>query len=99
MPFLDRVLDPPSYGYTRNQKLYVPSSREIYHEFFMRLNVFKSLKSWLPFFSWLVIILLAPFFFMFFCHYFTWKLCLAGFIYSMVILGTHGTISYTLRCP
>ena len=92
MAFLDNVLDPPSYGYARNEKLYVPSHGEIYNEFFSRLNIFKSRKCWLPLFSWLVIVALAPFFFMFLFHYFTWKLLIIGFIYGMVVLGTHGTI-------
>src|ERR1035441_9824279 len=92
MAFLDNVLAPPSYGYARNQKLYVPSRTEIFREFFTRLNILKSRKNWLPFFSWMVVLLLAPFFFLFFIHYFTWKLLILGFVYSMVVLGTHGTI-------
>ncbi len=92
MAFLDRVLDPPSYGYLRNEKLYVPSRAEIFREFFTRLNILNSRKNWLPFFSWGVVVVLAPFFFLFLFHYFTWKLFLIAFIYSMVILGTHGTI-------
>jgi stearoyl-CoA desaturase (delta-9 desaturase) len=92
MAFLDRVLDPPSYGYTREQKLYKPTQKEIYKEFFHRLNLFNSRRSWLPFFSWLLILMFAPFFFLFLFKYFTWKLLVVGFIYSMVILGTHGTI-------
>jgi len=92
MAFLDRVLDPPSYGYRRNEKLYVPRQKEIYKEFFTRLNILTSKKNWLPFFSWSLILLFAPFFFLFFFHYFTWKLLIIGFVYSMVILGTHGTI-------
>src|SRR5260221_8375521 len=92
MPFLDRVLDPPSYGFIRNEKLYVPSHREIFREFFTRLNIFKSRKNWLPLFSWVATLFFAPFLFLFIFKYFTLPLLIAGFIYSMVILGTHGTI-------
>jgi len=92
MAFLDRVLDPPSYGFTRDQKLYVPTSAEIFREFFTRLNILKSRKNWLPFFGWAIILVFAPFFFLFLFRYFTWPLFIIGFIYSMVILGTHGTI-------
>lgn len=92
MAFLDRVLDPPSYGYTRDQQLYKPTQKEIYAEFFRRLNLFRSRKNWLPFFSWFLLLLFAPFFFLFFIKYFTWKLLILGFVYSMVVLGTHGTI-------
>src|SRR5271170_6875571 len=92
MAFLHRVLDPPSYGYSQNDQLYKPSSKEIFNEFFKRLNIFTSLKNWLPFFSWFVVLFFAPFFFLFIFRYFTWPLFIVGFIYSMVILGTHGTI-------
>ena len=52
MAFLDRVLDPPSYGFERDGKLYVPTHREILREFFKRLNVFRDRKNWLPFLGW-----------------------------------------------
>ncbi len=92
MAFLDQVLDPPSYGYLRNQKLYVPTKSEIFREFFSRINIFQTRKNWLPLFGWLVVLFFAPFFFLFFFRYFSWPLFLAGFIYSMVIMGTHGTV-------
>ncbi|HJT24894.1 MAG TPA: fatty acid desaturase [bacterium] len=91
MAYLNRVLDPPSYGYFRGSKLYTPTSAEIFREFFSRLNIFKSKKNWLPFFGWMIILCLAPFFFLSF-HYFSWPLFAIGFFYSMVVLGTHGTI-------
>jgi stearoyl-CoA desaturase (delta-9 desaturase) len=90
--FLDRVLDPPSYGFVRNGQLYVPTQAELWREFFNRMNIFQSRKNWLPLAGWLVVLFFAPFFFAFFIHYFTWKLFIIGFIYSMVILGTHGTV-------
>ncbi len=92
MAFLNRVLDPPSYGYLQENKLYVPSYGELFHEFFSRVNIFRSRKNWLALFGWVVVLFFAPFFFLFFTHYFTWKLCLLGFIYSMVIMGAHGTV-------
>ncbi len=92
MSFLNRVLDPPSYGYLKDGKLYVPTQGELVREFFTRLNIFKSRKNWLPLFSWFTVLFFAPFLFVFLFHYFTWKLFLIAFIYSMVILGTHGTI-------
>ena len=92
MAYLDRVLDPPSYGFLRDQKLYEPSASEIFREFFSRLNPLKSRKNWLPLFGWMVVLCLAPFFFLFIFRYFTWPLFVVGFIYSMVILGTHGTV-------
>jgi stearoyl-CoA desaturase (delta-9 desaturase) len=90
--YLESVLDPPSYGFTRDGKLYVPTHRQLWAEFFSRLNIFKSRKNWLSLFSWTATLSFAPFFFLFFFHYFTWPLFIIGFIYSMVVLGTHGTI-------
>jgi stearoyl-CoA desaturase (delta-9 desaturase) len=99
MAFLDRVLDPPSYGFEKNGKLVIPTRRQLFHEFFSRLNILKSRKAWLPFFSWFIVLILAPaivtFFVLFGLHLnqpYYWKLFLIAFIYSMVILGTHGTI-------
>src|SRR5580692_11702139 len=92
MNFLDRVLDPPSYGFSKDGNLYVPTHHEIWKEFFTRLNIFNSRKNWLPLFSWFTVLFFSPFLFVFLFHYFTWKLFLIAFIYSMVILGPHGTI-------
>ena len=51
MTLLERVLDPPQYGYTRNSKLYVPSKKELFAEFNRRMNIFANKKNWLTFFS------------------------------------------------
>jgi stearoyl-CoA desaturase (delta-9 desaturase) len=91
MAFLDRVLDPPSYGFTRNGELYVPTHREILSEFFRRLNVFRDRKNWLPFLGWTLSLSTAIPLAIFFTHYCSIWLVLAGFFYSMVILGSHGT--------
>lgn len=88
---LDRVLDPPSYGFTRNGLLYVPTSKEIFREFFRRLNCFKSVKNWLPLFGWTTSLSFAIPLVIFFTHYFSWPLFFLGLFYSMVILGSHGT--------
>ena len=92
MAFLERVLEPPSYGFVRDGKFYKPSNGEIFREFFSRLNIFKTRKNWLPFFGWASSASLAIPLVIFLTHYFSWKLAFAGFIYSMVCLGTHGTI-------
>jgi len=89
--FLERVLDPPSYGFLRNGELYVPTHREIFSEFFHRLNIFKTKKNWLSLFGWVTSLSFAIPLVYFFTHYFSWPLVFAGFIYSMVVLGSHGT--------
>jgi fatty-acid desaturase len=99
MPFIDKVLQPPAYGWSdSNGNLIKPTIGEILKEFFSRLNVFANRKNWLPFFSWLKILCLAPFFVVFLFHYLTWYTALAAFVYSMVIMGTHGTIWHHRYC-
>lgn len=92
MMLLNRVLDAPSYGFERDGKLYVPTQREILREFFTRLNVFRDRKNWLPLFGWVTSLSFAVPLVLFFAHYFSWPLLAVGFVYSMVGLGTHGTI-------
>lgn len=99
MSFLDHVLQPPSYGWKDNEgNLITPTRKEILREFFKRLNVFKDRKNWLPFFSWLKVFFLIPFFILFLIYYFSWWTLLATFIYSMIIMGTHGTIWHHRYC-
>jgi stearoyl-CoA desaturase (delta-9 desaturase) len=91
MSFLDRVLAPPSYGYERAGALTVPTHRELFREFFGRVNVFRSRKNWLPFVGWLMTLSLAvPL--IYFLFHFSFPLFVIGFIYSMVLMGTHGTV-------
>ncbi len=88
---LERVLDPPTYGFQKNGSLYVPSSREILREFFSRLNIFSSRKNWLSLLSWTASLSFAFPLGIFLTRHFSWWLMLAGFIYSMVLMGSHGT--------
>jgi fatty-acid desaturase len=99
MAFLDHVLQVPSYGWKNgDEQLVKPTVGQIFKEFFSRLNVFKSRKNWLPFVSWLRILCLAPFFLLFIFHFFTPLLLLYGFLYSMIIMGTHGTVWHHRYC-
>jgi sn-1 stearoyl-lipid 9-desaturase len=90
--FLQRVLRTPSYGWTRGGELYSPTTREILREWVHRLNLLHSRKAWLSVMVWSFTLLLLPFGVVFLLHYFSWKLMLAGFLYSMLWLGTHGTV-------
>jgi len=99
MAFIDKILRPPAYGWMDEQgALIKPSAQQLFAEFFSRLNLFKSRKNWVPVLSWLWVVLLVPFFFLFFFKYFSWGLLLIGFVYSMVLMGTHGTIWYHRYC-
>lgn len=95
MAFIDIVLKTPSYGWMDEQgALIKPSVSQLFSEFFSRINVFKSRKNWLAMLSWLWLLLLIPFLYLFVFQFFTWWLLLIGFVYSMVLMGTHGTIWY-----
>jgi fatty-acid desaturase len=90
--FLDRVLDPPHYGYTREGRLYRPSAREILREFGSRMNVFASRRNWLPAFGWASSLSLALPLGVFLTQHFSWSLAAVGFVYSMILMGSHGTV-------
>jgi len=99
MAFLDDVLQPPSYGWKDDLgNFYKPTSSRILKEFFSRLNIFKNKKNWLSFFSWLKVLTLFPFFILFVTKYFSLGLLAAGFVYGMILMGTHGTIWYHRYC-
>src|SRR5476651_1989093 len=99
MTFLDSVLEAPSYGWKDNTgNLVKPSPKQIVAEFFSRLNIFRDKKNWLSFMSWTMVLILAPCLFLFIFKFFTFKLLIAAFVYSMIILGTHGTIWHHRYC-
>ena len=99
MAFLDNVLDPPAYGWADHSgKLIKPTSTQIFKEFFTRLNVFKDRRNWLPFFSWIRVIVLIPLFLLFLFKFFSIGLLVVFFVYSMIAMGTHGTIWHHRYC-
>src|SRR3978361_524144 len=99
MAFLDHVLQTPSYGWKdATRALGKPTAKQIFKEFFSRLNVFKDKRNWLPFFSWMKVLCLASFFILFLFHFFSLYMLLAAFLYSMIIMGTHGTIWHHRYC-
>lgn len=99
MAFIDEILEQPSYGWTNTKgEFYKPTTKQLFKEFFSRLNVFKNRKNWLAFTSWISVLILMPFFFLFIFKYFTWKLFIAAFVFSMIIMGSHGTVWYHRYC-
>ena len=89
---LSKVLEVPSYGFEKDGELVKPTKREIFREFFTRLNVLKDIRNWLPAWGWFASSTLGIPLYFFLRHYFSWPLLLLGMVYSMVFLGTHGTI-------
>lgn len=99
MPFLDHVLEAPSYGWKDHQgNLIKPCANQVFAEFFSRLNIARSRKNWLPFLSWLKVLMLIPFFIVFIFNFLSIWTLVAAFIYGMVIMGTHGTIWHHRYC-
>jgi stearoyl-CoA desaturase (delta-9 desaturase) len=99
MPFIDYVLQTPSYGW-KNEKgeLIVPSIKQLYSEAFSRINIFKSKKNWITLISWLMVVCMLPFFFLFMFNYFSFLLVGIIVVYSMIVMGTCGTIWYHRYC-
>ena len=91
--FLRRVLEEPAYGWSRSGALYKPTVSEIMREWRSRMNLFANRKAWLGVSGWCWTFALFPFGVVFLIRYFSWPLMLAGFLYSMVGIGTHGTVS------
>lgn len=99
MTFIDTVLRPPSYGWQDQAgNLIKPAHSQILKEFFLRLNVFKDRKNWLPFMSWMKVACMVPLLMLFVFKFFTFPLLVAAFLYSMIIMGTHGTIWHHRYC-
>ncbi|MEO8797351.1 MAG: acyl-CoA desaturase [Polyangiaceae bacterium] len=86
--FLQRVLEPPAYGWSKNGAFYKPTAREIMACWRGRMNLFASRKNWLPVTGWFWTLCLVPFAVLFFTRYFSWPLLVVGFLYAMVGLGT-----------
>lgn len=99
MHLFDHILEPPSYGWKDvSGHVVKPSRKQIFQEFLSRLNIFKSRKNWMTFTSWLQLLCLSPFFLLFWFRYFDWGLLIVAFLYSMVLMGTHGTVWYHRYC-
>jgi len=99
MKFIDVVLDPPSYGWAdANGNLTKPGPAKLFREFFSRLNIFRTKKNWLPFMSWSKVAVSVPFLFFFIFVHFSWAMLAVAFVYSMIIMGTHGTIWHHRYC-
>lgn len=99
MAFLDHVLRVPAYGWKDEQgNLIKPTAGQIFTEFFSRLNVFKDRRNWLPFFSWLKVLCFVPFFLLLLFKFMSLGMLAAAFAYSMIIMGTHGTIWHHRYC-
>lgn len=93
MTFIDKVLKEPSYGWKDTHgELIIPSKKQLFKEFFSRINVFKNRKNWISGISWLMVVCMLPFFYFFIFHFFSLGLLAFFMVYAMIIMSTHGTI-------
>jgi sn-1 stearoyl-lipid 9-desaturase len=86
--FLQRVLAPPAYGWSRDGAFYKPSTREIMAHWATRMNIFATRKNWLSVTGWSLTLGLAPFLVVFFAKYFSFRYLIFGLLYALVWLGT-----------
>ena len=99
MPFIERVLQTPSYGWKNEQgELYVPTKKQLFSEAFSRINVFNTKKNWISAISWVMVACMVPFMVVFLVKYFSLPLLAAVIVYGMVIISTHGTIWFHRYC-
>jgi len=97
--FIDDLLYMPSYGWKdKDDALIIPTKKQLWSEAFSRINIFKTRKNWISFVSFLMLACMLPFVFLFLFRYFSWYLVIAIVIYSMMIMGTHGTIWFHRYC-
>jgi len=99
MAFIDQILQRPSYGWKNDKgELVVPSNRPLFKEALSRLNIFASRKNWISVLSVLMVVCLLPFFYFFITDYFSWQLMLLIAFYSLIVMGTHGTVWFHRYC-
>lgn len=99
MAFIDKVLKVPTYGWAdQNGDLIVPSGKQLYTEFFSRLNFLKNKKNWISAISWVMVFCLFLFFVPFIIYHLSLGTLLFFVLYAMVIMSTHGTIWFHRYC-
>jgi len=99
MAFIDNILQQPSYGWQDEKgELIVPTTKQLWKEAFSRTNIFKSKHNWISFASLCMIICLLPCLYFFLFRFFSIALVVAFLVYTMIVMGTHGTIWFHRYC-
>ncbi|WP_126973521.1 fatty acid desaturase [Gynurincola endophyticus] len=99
MAFIDHILQEPSYGWTTPEgTLKVPTKGQLWKEAFSRINIFRCKKNWISLMSWLMVLCMVPFLYLFIFHHFSWLLLIVLIAYSLIYMGTHGTIWFHRFC-
>ncbi len=99
MAFIDEILHKPSYGW-QNEKgeLIIPETKTLFREVLSRINIFKSRKNWLSLLTVVMIAAMLPFLVLFLTRYFSIPLLIVVVLYSLIVMGTHGTIWFHRYC-
>lgn len=99
MAFIDKILHQPSYGWqNENGELIVPTRKQLFSEVGSRINIFRSRKNWLSLLTIVMMVSMLPFLYLFITRYFSIPLLLVVLFYSLIIMGTHGTIWFHRYC-
>jgi stearoyl-CoA desaturase (delta-9 desaturase) len=99
MPFIDKVLQEPGYGWSNSHgELVVPSTQQLFDKAFRRINIFESRKNWISVCNWIVTIVMLPLFLMFVLVFFQLKFLLFAVLYGLVIMAVHSTVWHHRYC-
>lgn len=99
MAFIDIVLEEPSYKWKDEKgELVVPTQKQLWSEAFSRINIFKDKRNWISLMSWLMAVCMLPFLYFFLFKFISWQLAIVVVVYTMIIMGTHGTIWFHRYC-
>ncbi len=99
MSLFDKILQEPSYKWqNQDGTLSIPTKGQLWKEVFSHFNIFKSKKNWISLASLVMILSFLPFLYFFIFKYFTLPLFAVMIVYSMIVMGTHGTVWYHRYC-
>jgi len=99
MKLIDYILEKPSYGWQDSGgNLVKPTTAQLWKEALSRVNIFRCRKNWISFLCLAMLLFTLPFVYFFIFEYFSFGLLLAFIGYSMIVMGTHGTIWYHRYC-
>lgn len=99
MSFINKLLETPAYGWQDAKgELVIPTGRRLFKEMLTRINIFRSRKNWMSALSVVMILSMLPFLYLFITRYFSWPLLGLVLLYSLVIMGVHGTVWFHRYC-
>lgn len=93
MAFIDNLLQEPAYGWSDKEgELVVPSARQLFREFCLRINIISTRKNWISLTSLLLIGCLLSFLYIYLVYYFSWSITIVMLLYSMFVMSIHATV-------